>query len=201
MTTGETSGQSRPVAGLSPFRRVAWRFDRVVTALSEAALWLGIACLAVLLGVVLMQVIAGLAASAIPQLSRAMSASWEHAGFLMGAGFVLAMPATLRAGGHIRVTLLLDNLGPRGQRIADMGASLVVTGILAFLAYAMAARAQHSFERGSVSTASLTPLWLPEAAFAAAFALFALQALARLLALAAGTEAESPRDLVGAPME
>ena len=188
-------------AGQSGVLSLVQGFDRTVTGLSTLALWLGICCLVLLLGIVLLQVFAGLAAAALPQLSRAMSASWEHAGFLMGAGFALAMPATLRAGGHIRVTVLSDNISPHHARLADMLASLIVTGMLVLLADAMAERALASFTRGSVSTASLTPLWLPEAAFAVAFALFALQALARLLSLIAGLEAEDQRDLVGAPME
>ncbi|WP_417718519.1 TRAP transporter small permease subunit [Salipiger sp.] len=187
--------------GLRPAARAAAAFDRGVTTLSELSLWAGVACLVLLLAIVLLQVFAGLSAAALPQLSRTMSASWEHAGFLMGAAFVLAMPATLRAGGHIRVTLLRDHLSEASARIADMVASLVVTGMLGFLALAMTTRALASFDRGSVSTASLTPLWLPEAAFAFAFALFALQALARLLSLLAGLEAEAPRDLVGEAME
>lgn len=200
--TGQTDPQPRaPRVGLSPFARFAKGFDLWVTRVTGAALWLGIACLTLLLIVVLLQVIAGLASSALPQLSRSMSASWEIAGFLMGAGFVLAMPATLRAGGHIRVTLLRDNLGDRAARVADMLSSAAILAVLTLLAAGMAERALSSLHGGSVSTASLTPLWIPEAAFAIAFALFALQALARLLSLLTGQEAESPRDLVGAPME
>lgn len=189
-------------AGLTLFPKgLAKGFDLVVTKLSQVALWIGIACLTVLLAIVLLQVIAGISASVFPQLSRLMSASWEHAGLLMGAAFVLAMPATLRAGGHIRVTLLRDFLNEGAARVADIIASLVVTGMLTLLAYAMASRAYDSFQHGSVSTASLTPLWLPEAAFAFAFCLFALQALARLLSLLAGLEAEFQRDLVGSTAE
>lgn len=188
-------------AGLSPFAAAVQALDRFVTILSSAALWLGVACLTVLLAIVLMQVVAGLASSVLPGLSRGMSASWEVAGFLMGAAFVLAMPATLRAGGHIHVTLVSDHLGPKAARIADILASAATTAMIAFLANAMLGRALHSLAGGSVSTASLTPLWMPEAAFALAFTLFALQGLVRVLALLAGAEVESQRDLVDAALE
>lgn len=188
-----------PASG--PFARLARGIDRVATGLSEGALWLGILCLGLILVIVLLQVVAGLAAPVLPQLSRSMSASWEYAGFLMGAGFVLAMPATLRAGAHIRVTLVRDHVSARNARLADMAASLMTAAVLGFLAEAMVTRAMHSFQSGSASTASLTPLWLPEAAFACAFSLFALQALARVLMLVAGLEPEAERDLVGSSVE
>jgi TRAP-type C4-dicarboxylate transport system permease small subunit len=188
-------------AGLSSFAAAVQAFDRFVTTLSSAALWLGVACLTVLLVIVLIQIVAGLASDMLPSLSRGMSASWEAAGFLMGAAFVLAMPATLRAGGHIRVTLVSDHLGPKAARIADILASAATTVMIAFLANGMLERALHSYASGSASTASLTPLWMPEGAFALAFILFALQGLARVLALLAGTEAESQRDLVDAALE
>lgn len=187
------------VGGL--FRRVAWRFDRTVTLLSDGALWLSVLCLVALLATVLLQVAAALASTALPQLLRWTSASWEYAGYLMGAAFVLAMPATLRAGGHIRVTLLRDHLSEGGARIADIVCSFLITVTLALLAGGMLDRTTASLRSGSLSTASLTPLWIPEAAFTVALALFALQALARLLSLLAGIEAEYPRDLVGGPLE
>lgn len=189
------------MTGAGGFARVAGAFDRGVSGLSRLALWAAVACLTALLIIVLMQVVISLLSARFPQLSQMMSASWEDAGYLMGAGFVLAMPATLRAGGHIRVTLLRDHLSARGANIADTLASLIAVLMLAHLSYAMLARALTSFQRGSVSTASETPLWLPEAAFAIAMILFALQALARVLSLIAGQEAETPRDLVSTNME
>ncbi|MFV0491342.1 MAG: TRAP transporter small permease subunit [Pseudorhodobacter sp.] len=188
-------------AGTGSAARLALWFDHMVTRASGVALWLAVACLAALLAIVLVQVATGLLSTQLPQLSRMMSASWEHAGYLMGAAFVLAMPATLRAGGHIRVTLLRDHLSPRGAHLADMVASLLAVIMLSHLAQALLTRAIQSFQSGSVSTASLTPLWLPEAAFAIAMALFALQALARFFSLLTGQEAEFQRDLVDTPTE
>ncbi len=175
---------------------VASRLDRGATSLSAAAMVLAVACLAGVLALVLLQIAAGLLGGIVPALSRMLSASWEQAGFLMGAGFVLAMPATLRRAGHIRVSLLTDHLPKAGARVADIAASLILSGMAGFLGYAMTLRALKSLDAGSASTASLTPLWMPEAAFAIAFALFALQALARTFLGLAGQPVEAPRETV-----
>ena len=130
-----------------------------------------------------------------------MSVSWEYAGYLMGVAFTLGMAQTLRLGGHIRVSLLFDALRPSQKRVADLIASAAAFAITAVLANSLVAMTGRAFETNSLSTASLTPLWIPTGAFAFGACVFAFQLLVRMVALLAGLPPEEHRTYVGAPSE
>jgi len=91
-----------------------------------------------------------------------------YAGYLMaGAGF-LALAHTLKRGEHIRVTLLLQSLGPRARRALELWALALAStlgGALAFYSVKLAWQS-HAFH--DVSTGNdATPLWIPQLAMAA----------------------------------
>jgi TRAP-type C4-dicarboxylate transport system permease small subunit len=109
-----------------------------------------------------------------------------------GAGWAL------RNGGHIRVMMLLQGLPPAAARIADALASALALGIVGFCAAALTAQALRTAELGSVSFYPMqTPVWIPQAALALGFVLFALALLARLLRLLLGQPAEVPNTVGG----
>lgn len=90
-----------------------------------------------------------------------------YAGYSMAAGGFLALAHTLKRGEHIRVTLLLQALGPRTKH----GFELAALAIAAVLAFAMAgysirlAWQSHLFN--DISTGNdATPLWIPQIAMA-----------------------------------
>ena len=56
-----------------------------------------------------------------------------------------------------------------------------------------------AFSENVLSTSSLTPLWIPEAAFAVSACQFGLQLLARMIAIVVGLPAEEEKEYVGAP--
>ena len=119
----------------------------------------------------------------------------------MGAAFMFGMPQTLRLGGHIRVNVLFDALKGRSQVIADILISAVSAVIMGMLAQALSAMAIRAFMTNSLSTASLTPLWIPQGALGLAAWLFTLQLAVRVVALCAGRPAEVPREYVGVSPE
>jgi TRAP-type C4-dicarboxylate transport system permease small subunit len=91
-----------------------------------------------------------------------------YAGYLMaGAGF-LALAHTLKRGEHIRVTLLLQALGPRTRRALELWSLALAStlgGALAFYSVKLAWQS-HAFH--DVSTGNdATPLWIPQLAMAA----------------------------------
>lgn len=90
-----------------------------------------------------------------------------YAGYFMaGAGF-LALAHTLKRGEHIRVTLILSNLGPTARRWLErwaMGASALLATLFAFYSVRLAVNS-HAFN--DISTGNdATALWIPQLAMA-----------------------------------
>jgi len=90
-----------------------------------------------------------------------------YAGYCMAAAGFLALAHTLKRGEHIRVTLILDHLGPRPRRRMELWALAVATLLAALFAWFSARLAWQSWDFHDVSTASdATPLWLPQLSMA-----------------------------------
>ncbi len=86
-----------------------------------------------------------------------------YAGYFMaGAGF-LALAHTLKRGEHIRVTLLLNALGPHMQKWLErfsLFVAVLLSGLLAFYSLKLVVQ---SFQFNDVSTGNdATPLWIPQ---------------------------------------
>lgn len=109
-----------------------------------------------------------------------------------GAGWAL------RNGGHIRVQMGLSAMKPTAVRIIDAAVSAFSLGIVGFAAWALTGQAWRTFDLGSVSYYPMqTPVWIPQAALALAFILFALALLARIIRLGLGEDAEIPNTVGG----
>jgi TRAP-type C4-dicarboxylate transport system permease small subunit len=127
-------------------------FDRFYAALMVGAtVALLLAFVAVMLGMVDRQLGLGL---------RGLDA---YAGYAIAAALFLAMPSTLQRGEHIRVSLVLQRLGPRWQGVLEwwsLVAGVVLTAALAGYACRMVwvSSATHDISQGS----DATPLWLPQ---------------------------------------
>lgn len=91
-----------------------------------------------------------------------------YAGYCMaGAGF-LALAHTFKRGEHIRVTLILEHVGPAGQRWFERGSlaiAMLLAGLFAFYSIRLA---YQSWEFHDISTGNdATPLWIPQLTMAA----------------------------------
>jgi TRAP-type C4-dicarboxylate transport system permease small subunit len=111
----------------------------------------------------------------------------------MAATFTFGAAMTLRAGGHIRVALLLANAPPALRRVLEVGSAAVGFAFMGFLTYAMAKFAYGSFERGTTSISSDTPVWIPQAVVCFGLGLLAAQFLARLIQALLGLPLEDHR--------
>lgn len=192
----------QPVSGPAvALTRLAKGLERLGNVLSITAETLAVLSLCSLLLLVIVQTIMGMLASWFPLAASAMSVSWEYAGYLMGAAFMFGMAQTLRLGGHIRVNLIFDRLSGGAQRVLDFVATTASIGMMVILANALTSMTIRSITSNSLSTASLTPLWIPEGVFAIASWLFTFQLIIRAVALVAGQPAEQPREYVGAEVE
>jgi TRAP-type C4-dicarboxylate transport system permease small subunit len=99
--------------------------------------------------------------------------SW--AGYCMAATGFLALAHTLKRGEHIRVTLVLEHLGPAGhRRLETFAIGLAMLLAIAF-AYYSARLAYQSWDFNDISTGNdATPLWIPQLTMAAGAIVFAI---------------------------
>ena len=152
--------------------------------------WIGAACLAALTCFLLAEVAVRALSNVFPAVPGTISVAWEYSSYLMAACFTFGAAMTLRAGGHIRVTLVLGRLGHGGRRALEFAASLVATCFTGFLAYAMVNFTLASYGRGATSMASNTLLWIPQSLVAFGIVLLALQFLARTIQAGLGLRLE-----------
>lgn len=113
-----------------------------------------------------------------------LSFAWEFATYCMVGAVFLGAAYTLRSDGHIRVSILMENVGDAASRIVDMLCTLVGIAVSAFLTYATTVKLLDDLRSGShAPTPTGTPLAVPDAALAIGFLLLTLQMVARLVRL------------------
>ncbi len=99
----------------------------------------------------------------------------EIGGFLFVAAAFLALPATLRAAGHVRVTMLaraLPALLAKALTVLVLAAAL---GLAGFATWHSWLQVLDSWQFNSVSFGMIPiPLWIPQGAMTVGLALFAL---------------------------
>ena len=114
----------------------------------------------------------------------------EIGGFLFVAASFLALPATLRAGAHVRVTLALRAFGIRGEKVMNVLVLLVAIGLALFAFWSVWTMTYASYLRGSVSVGIIPiPLWIPQAVMTTGLAVFAIALIDELVAILRGGEA------------
>ncbi|MBS0520818.1 MAG: TRAP transporter small permease [Proteobacteria bacterium] len=152
--------------------------------------WLGVACLFALTCLMLGEVIVRSLSDFLPWMPADIPVAWEYSSYLMAASFTFGAAMTLRAGGHIRVTLVLGRIGAGARRwletiLAALG--VVFTG---FLAYAMVLFTIRSYTSDQVSISSATPLWIPQTLVTFGICLLVVQFVARFFQAAFGLPLE-----------
>jgi TRAP-type C4-dicarboxylate transport system permease small subunit len=162
--------------------------------------WLGAGCLAAMTLLILAEVVVR-ALSAVLPIPGHIPVAWEYGSYLMAASFTFGAAMTLRAGGHIRVNLLLTNARPGVRRALEIAAALVGFAFTAFLAYALIRFTLVSVERGTTATSSNTPLWIPQAFICVGLVLLALQFLSRVIQAVLGLPLEDHRVRPASSME
>ena len=141
--------------------------------------WMGAACLAALTCLMLAEVLVRALSDIFPWIPSDIPIAWEYSSYLMAAAFTFGAAMTLRAGGHIRVTLVLARVTPATRRW--METVLAAMGVLftGFLGNAMVNFTWRSFTSDQISLSSATPLWIPQARVTFGVCLLVLQFVAR----------------------
>lgn len=177
----------------------------VVDRLGRLDGWIAGGCLIALTALMIAEVVVSAVANSIywlrakgfawlpADIPASVPNAWEYSSYLMAASFTFGAAMTLRAGGHIRVTLLLARLSPARRRLFEIVAALAGTLLSGFLAYSMVLFTWGSFARGATSISSDTPIWIPQALITFGIFLLSLQFFARFLQAVCGLPLEDPR--------
>lgn len=205
MSAGATATNQEPEAlvGSPNARAPSWlrtvldgidllgRIGGVAAALSLAALCLLIAG----------EIIVRLLSRYLSFLPPGIPSAWEVSSFLMAAAFLCGSAMTLRAGGHIRVSVLTSSLGEGPTRILEFVASIIGFAVAGFLAYSLAQFTADSFARGQTSVSSDIPMWIPKLVLTSGAVILSLQMLARVVQAGLGLPLEDARLKPKLPVE
>ena len=137
----------------------------------------------------------------IPAVPASIPVAWEWSSYLMAATFTFGAAMTLRAGGHIRVSLLLANIPAGPKRVVEAVCAAIALAFVSYLAYAMVMFTYGSFVRGQTALSSNTPLWIPQAVVTFGMVLLAVQFLGRLIQALLGLPLEDHSFKAGAPVD
>lgn len=128
----------------------------ILDALYRISLWLAALCLVAIAAMVMLQIFGRIVDSAMklagyPPYGFLVAGLAEIAGYLLAISSLLALAATLKAGVHIRVTVLLSALGERARRIAELMALALAAGLSAFMTWRIGLLAYDSWQFNEVS--------------------------------------------------
>jgi len=191
-------GQGSPNAGAPPLLRSLLDGIDVLSRLDG---WLGVGCLVTLTGLMLAEVAVRALSDVFPWVPADIPVAWEYSSYLMAASFTFGAAMTLRAGGHIRVTLVLARVSPATRRRMETVLAALGAGFCGYLAWAMAYFTWRSFDAGQTSVSSGTLVWIPQAFVSFGIVLLTVQFVARFLQAALGLPLEDINMRAGAVAE
>lgn len=177
------------------------QFLTAVDGLGRLSGYIASLALAALTLLILGEICVRLLSTYIPGLPAGIPTAWEVSSYLMGIAFMCGAAMTLRAGGHIRVSVLMAQLSAGGKRALEVVSSIVGLALTGFLTYSLVFFTWASYERGQTSPASDIQLWIPEAAITFGAGVLALQMLARLIQALLSIPVEDARLRIAAPGE
>jgi TRAP-type C4-dicarboxylate transport system permease small subunit len=171
-------GGSNPNAAAPPLLRPLLN---AIDMLSRLDGWLGVVCLVSLTSLMIAEVAVRALSNVFPWVPADIPVAWEYSSYLMAACFTFGAAMTLRAGGHIRVTLVLAHVSPAARRAMETVLAAMGTFFCGFLAWAMAYFTWRSFDAGQTSVSSGTLVWVPQAFVTVGILLLTIQFAARFL--------------------
>ncbi|MGP9821577.1 TRAP transporter small permease [Salinarimonas sp. NSM] len=160
---------------------------RALDLLYAAGLWLSALCILVIATLVGLQVVARvwdaiLQALDLPRSGFVILSLAEISGYLFAAASFLALAGTLKAGAHIRVTMLVNALPGRARTAIEAAALAFGTVAAGFGTWAIGGYAWESWRFGEISPGLVqVPLVWPQAAMAAGAGLLTIAFLDELV--------------------
>jgi len=126
----------------------------------QGLLWLAAVCMAI----TLLSILVGIVGREVGFSTPGVDA---YAGYAIAAALFMALPATLRNGEHIRVTLLLNRLTGVRRKATEYWCLGMSSVLSVYLAYYAVRLVWMSYVTHDISPSSdATPLWIPQIAMA-----------------------------------
>jgi TRAP-type C4-dicarboxylate transport system permease small subunit len=89
----------------------------------------------------------------------------DYAGYCMAAASFFAFAHALNRGAHIRVSILINAVGPLGRRVLETWCFTIATALAWYFSYYAGKTAWESWKFKDVSQGQdATPLWIPQMA-------------------------------------
>ncbi len=99
----------------------------------------------------------------------------EIAGYCMAGTTFLALAYTLREGGHIRVTMLINHLPKAYSRLLEIFTLAVASSSTGYFAYYLILMVWQTYQYGEVSQGHIPiPLWIPQSSLAIGMSILCL---------------------------
>jgi len=108
----------------------------------------------------------------------------EYAGYAMAAASFLAFAHALSRGSHIRVSILLNAVGPTARRVLEVWCFAVGTVVMWYFVFFAWRFVHWSWRFGDISQGQdATPLWIPQSAMLTGAVILAVALTDNLLSL------------------
>lgn len=99
----------------------------------------------------------------------------DFAGFMLANASFLALGATFRAGGHIRVSLVTTRLPRRVQWLAEVAVLMLGLAVIGYALFYLINLVGESYRYGDMSSGIVPiPLWVPQAGMTAGVAVLCI---------------------------
>jgi TRAP-type C4-dicarboxylate transport system permease small subunit len=99
----------------------------------------------------------------------------DYAGYCMAAASFFAFAHALNRGAHIRVSILLNSVGPKTRRVLEAWCFAIATGLAWYFTYYATKATYWSWKFHDISQGQdATPLWIPQTAMVAGSIIFAI---------------------------
>jgi TRAP-type C4-dicarboxylate transport system permease small subunit len=122
----------------------------------------------------------------------------NFAGFFLTAATFFALAYTLKRGAHIRVTLVIQLLGPKARQAVEVWCILVGLAIAAFFTWYTFGLVAESYRFGDMSTGMVAiPIWIPQGALVLGGGVLTIALLDELVTALSGRTPEHERANVG----
>lgn len=114
----------------------------------------------------------------------------DFTGFFLAAASFLALAHTLREGGHIRVSLVVQNLPARARRWFEIWSVAMAGAVTVFFTVYTAFLSRESFLYNDLSSGMVAvPIWIPQAAMLLGLVVLSIALIDELVGLLAGRRA------------
>ncbi len=98
-------------------------------------------------------------------ISLSISSYGKIAGYMLASASFLALPYTFHRGGHIRMTLLHQSVGPKTRYIFDIISVLFAAIVAVYLTYDLSKLTWDSYQFNDLSEGIVKiPIWIPQLA-------------------------------------